>query len=157
MPEMLSNVTVYLAIADTALAEAQRLDAEGRRPKPNGEPGFIITFDPDQQSFKQSLIALVFAGVYLEALMYLVGIQRLGKREYLKIDRKKYEEKLLALGICDQELLSAGKRFREARNDLVHEKAVAIQEINASELKKAQHEAEVGVAFVRSVANAFKM
>ncbi len=154
MPAMLSNLTIYLAIAEDALAESQRLDAAARRPKPSGEPGFIITFDPDRQSFKQSLIALVFAGVYLDALICLVGTQRLGKDEYLKIDRKTYEKKLAALGISDQTCLSTCKRFREARNDLVHEKAIEMQETNTAKLRRTQEEAEVGVVFVRSVAAA---
>jgi len=149
---MFSNLNTYLAIAEDALAEVQRLDVAGRRPKPNGEPGFIITFDPDRKSFKQSLIALVFAGVYLEALMYIVGTQRLGKNAYLKIDRKKYEEKLVDLGIRDLELLSNCTRFREARNDLVHEKAVEIEKFGAAQLRNAQEEAKIGVEFVRSVA-----
>jgi hypothetical protein len=150
---MFSNLKTYLTIAEDALAEAERLDAASRKPMPNGKPGFIMTFDPDRRSFKQSLIALVFAGVYLEALMYIVGTQRLGKDAYMKLDRKKYEEKLVGLGISDPELLSSCKRFRESRNDLVHEKAIEIEKFSAAHLRNAQEEAKFGVDFVRSVAN----
>ncbi|MGE3924678.1 MAG: hypothetical protein AB7G13_17235 [Lautropia sp.] len=75
---MLSNARTYLSIATDALAESERLDAAARRPKPNGETGFIVTIDPEQRAFKQSLVAIVFAGVYFEALLYIVGVERLG-------------------------------------------------------------------------------
>lgn len=64
---MLSNLNVYLSIAESALQEAHLLETDGRRPKPNGEAGIILTVDPRQQSFKQSLIAIVFSGIYFEA------------------------------------------------------------------------------------------
>lgn len=148
---MLSNLHTYLAIAEQALLESHRHDADARRQRPDGEPGSIITFDPDRKSFKQSLVALVFAGVYLEALLFVVGVQRLGKAEYLKIDRKFYEEKLRALGVTDHENLAVCKRFREARNDLVHEKAVDVNALTSSELRYAQEEATVALSFVRSI------
>jgi len=69
---MLSNANVYLAIAEEALAVSKQLDEASRRAKPDGQPGFVITYDPERTSFKQSLIAIVFAGIYLESLLYIV-------------------------------------------------------------------------------------
>jgi len=100
---------------------SEELSARQRQPRPGG--GEIIKFDPDQRSFKHSLIAIVFAGVYLEALLYLHGCRLLGKVAYKKIDWNTYEEKLRAYGITDQSLLDAAKEFRIARRELVHEKA----------------------------------
>jgi hypothetical protein len=151
---MLSNANVYLAIAEEALAESKQLDEASQRPKPDGQPGFVITYDPEHTSFKQSLIAMVFAGIYLEALLYIVGMDKLGKDEYMKIDRKHYEEKLRVLGVTDTETLTTCKRFREARNDLVHEKAIEPHVgVDGTTFHTAQREAEIGVSFVRSIAS----
>jgi hypothetical protein len=48
-----SNSRIFIAIATEALAECERLSAEGRRPKPDGSPGNIITFDPKQGMGKE--------------------------------------------------------------------------------------------------------
>ncbi len=149
---MLSNANVYLAIAEEALAESKKLDEASQRPGPDGEPGIVKTLDPERTSFKQSLVAMVFAGIYLEALLYMVGIDKLGKDEYMKIDRKHYEEKLRVLGVRDTETLKTCKRFREARNDLVHEKAIEPHAgIDGTTFHRAQREAEIGVSFVQSI------
>ena len=151
MLSMMSNAHVYLAIAEGALAESKRLDEATRIPRPDAQPGFVVTYDPEHTSFKQSLIAIVFAGIYLEALLYMVGVGQLGKDEYMKIDRKHYEEKLQALGVTDIETLATCKRFREARNDLAHEKAIEPLTIDGTAFRTAQREAEIAVSFVRSI------
>ncbi len=149
---MMSNVNLYLAVAEEALAESRRLDEAARLPRLDGQPGFVITYDPKHTSFKQSLIAIAFAGIYLEALLYIAGLGQLGKEEYMKIDRKSYEEKLKALGVTDVETLATCKRFREARNDLVHEKAIEPLTFEGTAFRTAQREAEIAVTFVRSIA-----
>ena len=149
---MLSNLSVCLAIAEEALAELQELDAAGRTPKPDGQPGYVVALDPDRRSFKQSLVALAFAGMYFDALLYLRGATRLGKLESERIDRNtKYEDKLQLLGVSDIEILATCKRFREARNDLTHEKAVATPEVSTAHFRWAQTEAAVALAFARQV------
>ena len=79
----MSNANVYIVIAEEALAESKQLDEASQRPKPDGQSGFVITYDPERTSFKQSLIAMVFAGIYLDALLYIVGMDKLGKDEYV--------------------------------------------------------------------------
>jgi hypothetical protein len=148
---MISNANVYLAIAEQALAESKRLDKAARIPKSDGHPGFVITYDPERTSFKQSLIAMVFAGIYLETELYIVGMGQLGKDQYKKIEKKPYEEKLRALSVTDTETLATCKRLREARNDLVHEKAIEPLTIDRAEFRTAQREAEIAVSFVRSI------
>lgn len=153
---MVSNADVYLAIAEEALETSKQHYEAARRPRPDGQPGYVITHDPDRTSFKQSLIAIAFAGIYLDALLYIVGVERLGKGSYKKIDRRKYEEKLEALGVADPETLKACKAFREARNDLMHEKAIDPQKIGKPTFRAAQGEAEAGVAFVRGITELLK-
>ena len=151
---MLSNANVYLAIAEEALAESKKLDEASQKPRPDGEPGIVKTLDPERTSFKQSLIAMVFAGIYLDALLYIVGTDILGKDKYKKIEFRRYEKKLRTLGITDTETLTTCKRFREARNDLVHEKAIALHtRVDKATFRTAQREAKIGVSFVRSIAS----
>ena len=148
---MLSNLRVYLAIAEDALAESKRLTEEYRRPKQDGTEGFVVTYDPNQKSFQHSLIAIVFAGIYLDALLYIEGVKHLGKDEYDRIGRKHYEEKLTRLGVTDSIALTQCKAFREARNHLVHEKATELLDVTV--FHKGQDEAVTALSFVRSVPN----
>jgi len=154
MPTVTSNIDVYLAIAVDAAAESRRLLDRGMTPSPSGQPGHVVAFDPGRGSFKQSLIAIAFAGMYLEALLGRVGRERLGRDLYEKLDRKtSYEEKLRLLGVYDSTLLANCKRFREARNDLVHEKGVDLAALPSKEWRVAQDEAELGLAFVKAAAD----
>lgn len=149
---MLSNVSVYLSIAEESLSEAQRLEELARRPKPNGEPGFIITYDPQRRSFKNSLIAIAFAAMYLEAMFYITGVNELGIAIYKKHDNKSYEDKLKLFGLSDVEMLKRCEQFRLIRNALVHEKAVQPNEMTAGVIYVAQNEAKNAVALVKEIA-----
>ncbi|MEI8014213.1 MAG: hypothetical protein WCH20_05175 [Nitrospira sp.] len=167
MASVFTNFSVYLATAEEALAESTRQLNTHRTPKPDGQPGYILASDPERRSFKQSLIAIAFAGMYLEALLSLIGRARWGEAFYdEKIDRFKYEEKLKLLGIVDQNNLAGCTRFREARNDLMHEKALSFEMpgsekkvhtknrkrgIPKKDIRVAQEEAAFGVKFVKSI------
>jgi hypothetical protein len=143
-----SNLSVYRAIAEDANAEAQSLWASARQPKPDGSPGFVIAYDPSRRSFKQSLVAIAFAGIYFEALLFVVGTERLGARWRDDVDRKPYEDRLKVLGITDEAVLSSARRLRQSRHDLVHEKAVPIDEISHGELRWAHEEAAHALRFI---------
>lgn len=148
---MMSNLHTYLALAKDSLRSAKRFSTSHRKPKPDGAPGFIIRYDPKQKSFKYSLISIVFAGIYFEALAHIEGTKRLGKSKYKKITKATYEIKLRALGFTDKTLLLGCKRFRKSRNDLVHEKAIDLKTSKAT-LRFAQVEAQHAVEFVQQVA-----
>ncbi len=147
---MISNINTYLAIAKDSLARAEDITASQRRPKPDGKPGFIITYDPEQKSFKYSLITIVFAGIYFDALLYIEGIRRMGKAKFRKMERSTYEDKLQAIGIADNALLESCERFRKSRNDLVHEKALEMTS-TTTKLRLAQKEAQHAIAFLDHV------
>lgn len=97
--------------------------------------------------------------MYLEALLSLIGRERWGEDFYdEKIDRRfTYEEKLRLLGVNDERDLASCTRFRESRNDLIHEKALdfeaprPVKKIRKKETRVAQDEAAFGVAFVKSI------
>jgi hypothetical protein len=137
---MITNVDVYFAIAEEALAESERLE---KRPKPDGAPGVIVTYDPERKSFKNSLVAIVFAGMYLDALFYILGAKQFGKAQYnKKHDNKSLEEKLQLFGLSDKDLLAEAERFRKRRRELVHEKAVQISDLTVDTIYIAQEEAK---------------
>ena len=145
---LMTNASVYLAIAEEAQAESARLAKLARRPKPDGQPGVIVTYDPNQKSFKNSLIAIVFATMYLETIFYLLGTKQFGSAEYNKEhDRKRLEDKLLLFGVKDHDLQTATKRLRERRKDLIHEKA----DLTANVVYAAQDEAKHAIALVKTI------
>ena len=145
---LMTNASVYLAIAEEAQAESERLAKLARRPKPDGQPGVIVTYDPNQKSFKNSLIAIVFATMYLETIFYLLGTKQFGSAEYNKEhDRKRLEDKLLLFGVKDHDLQTATKRLRERRKDLIHEKA----DLTANVVYAAQDEAKHAIALVKTI------
>jgi hypothetical protein len=147
------NLVIYNAIAKDSLAESDRIRTAQMRPKPNGEKGYIINYDPESKSFKHSLIAIVFAGIYLEALLYIKIVKRFGKTAYDKIDRSSYEKKLELLGITDLKLLNACKHFRTIRKELVHEK---IFHQNESGNCFAQDEAHKAIDLIDQITDLLK-
>ena len=145
---MISNVETYLAIAREAHAEMKRLDDESRRPKPDGSPGFIVTYDPEGRSLKHAMIAIAFAGMYFEAAVYVLARQKLSKAKAGEIDGMLYERRLPALGLIDQSLIDGAKALREARKDLVHEKAITPDELKTATFRFAQKSADQALAFI---------
>lgn len=133
-----TNIAIYKAIADEAHQAVVQLMEAGRRPKPDGSPGWIIIYDPNQTSFKQSMVSIVFTGMWLEALMHLLIVKKYGKDKFKEYDRRSYEEKLQLLGCRNKELLHRVSRFRNIRKLLVHEKA----HFDEGEIKRAQDEAK---------------
>jgi hypothetical protein len=143
-----TNLDAYFAIAIEAWEEAKVSLDRHTSPKPDGT-GFIRRLDPSQRSFKQSMIAIAFAGVYLESLLFVVGSQRLGRSRWLQYHEfSKYESKLELLGVTDAGLLEGCKRLRMTRKGLMHEKAAA----DLSEgIRVAQDEAEHAIQLIREI------
>lgn len=132
-----TNVTIYKTIAADAFESMRELIDSGRKPKDDGS-GWILQLDPQQRSFRQAMIVIVFVGMWLEAFLHLLIVHRHSEQRFREFDRKSYEEKLQLLGISDQAVLESAARFRKARKELVHEKA----HFDSGELKFAQDEAE---------------
>jgi hypothetical protein len=135
---MITNIETYRAIADEAYRNMVQLMEANRRPKSDGSAGWVITPDPHQSSFKQSMISIVFTGMWLESLTHLLIVKKFGKEKFKEYDFKTYEEKLQLLGYTDQNLFDRVLRFRKTRKSLVHEKA----HFDDDEIKTAQDEAE---------------
>lgn len=148
---MITNLEIYLAIAEEAHSDMRAAMAKGITPKPNGEPGFVMRSEPDRRSFKQAMIAIAFAGMYLEALIYIVLQNRFGRTNALKLDRLPYEDRLKELGITDDDLHNRVKVFRDARKDLVHEKAVAVADIGNQVRHVAQDAADNAMSLVHDL------
>ena len=138
MPELvITNVDIYKDIAKEAY-EAMR-DAMDRSISPiPGGSGSIHKFDPNRVSFKSAMIAVVFTGMWLEAITHLLIVEKHGKAKFKQLDFSSYEHRLRNLGIEDDALLIRVKKFREARRELVHEKAFLDKGIRV-----AQKEAEL--------------
>src|SRR5258708_5827705 len=125
--------------------------AKSITPKPDGEAGYVVRSEPDRRTFKNAMVTIVFAGMYLEALMYIALQKRFGRPDALKIDRHPYEDRLKRLGITDHDLYARLGAFREARNDLVHEKALAIDDLGDEIVRVAQDTADSAMSLVRDL------
>ena len=121
---VVTNISIYRAIADEAYQKMAKLLEEGQPPNPDGSPGRIKIYDPTHSSFKQSMISIVFSGMWLEAKLHLLLVKKYGKAEAKKKhDRKSYEDKLQLLDCNEKIILDSVARFRAARKALVHENA----------------------------------
>ena len=125
------------------VASAAEVDKR-RRPRDDGSPGHVITYDPVHTSFKQSMIAIVFAGMYMESQLWLFGCNVLGATEYKRIDKLPLDQRVSKLGITDTALQADLKNYREVRKELVHEKPVPLS-MDRSPIRVAQEEAAKAV------------
>ena len=148
---VLSNIDVYWAIAEEAHANMQTAWAEHVTPKPDGQPGYIIRWDPDRSSFKSAMIAIAFCGMFLDSLLYLSLQDRLGRVKALRVDRLPHEKRLEALGIIDSVLLDRMVAFRESRKDLVHEKAVELTDLTGQSIRTAQDTADSAMSLMQDI------
>ena len=67
-----TNVCTYKAIADEAYREMAEDAERNERQNPDGRGGTIKWFDPEQKSFKQAMVSVVFTCIWLEATLYLL-------------------------------------------------------------------------------------
>jgi len=149
-----TNVRVFYKIAQECYKAMNDFLKMYRRPMPDGKPGYIITLDPDQKSFKNAFITIVFCGVFLESLLHLLILKHYGLDIFKKYDRKSYEEKLKLLGCSDRSIIDLCKKYRDARREVVHEKAYLD---NDYFLRVAQDEAEVAIELINKVVAYFKL
>jgi len=134
-----SNVSMYKEIVEEAFSSMRSLIEEGRSPKNDGSGGYVIKYDPSHKSFKQSMIVVVFTGMWLEAKLHQDIISKFDEATFKKYDFKSYRDKLVLLGITDSEYLGKVDSFKGTRKELVHEKAY----FDNGEIKTAQKEAEL--------------
>ena len=121
---LFTNVRIFRSIADSAYKKMSEDLCAGISPKPDGSHGVVKTLDPEQMSFKEAMISIVFSCIWLEAILHLLIVQEYGREFYEKVDRNKsYKEKLRLLKCDDDELLRNVERLRTARKEIVHEKA----------------------------------
>src|SRR5438477_13208076 len=94
-----TNVVVYRELASESREAAEAFFEATRGPKGDGSGGHILTRDPARQSLKHSFIAIAFAGIYIEAALWLYGSRKLGVDKYKPIDRWDLERRLQPLGL----------------------------------------------------------
>jgi hypothetical protein len=120
---LMTNFRLYYEIAKESHESMNYHLETHRRPKQNGEDGWILSPDPERKSFKAAFIAIVFSGMFLEALLHLLIVERKGLEVFDEYDWKKYEDKFELLDCKDPEIMKLSKELREARKEIVHEKA----------------------------------
>ena len=148
-----TNVRVFYKIAQESYEKMNTYLNSNRRPKPNGEPGYIITFDPEQKSFMNALITIVFSGIFLESLLHLRIVKMHGLEVFKEYDRKSYEDKIKLLGCNDQSIIKLCRNYRNSRREIVHEKAY----LDNDSIRAAQEEAEIAIKLINKVAAYFDL
>lgn len=101
-----TNVRFFYEIAKESYEVMKDEFDSHRRPKPGGEPGWILTWDPDHKSFKKAFVTIVFCGVWFEAVLHLLIVKHKGVEVFKKYDRtSSYEGKLELLGCTDKSII----------------------------------------------------
>ena len=126
----------------------------GRRPREDGSPGWVVTLDPEQNSFKQAMIAIVFTKIWLDALLYLLIVRDHGIDVFIEYESRRhpYEDKLRLLNCSDQRILDSARRLKKSRDELVHEKAHS----DYREIRTAQDEADNAYKLLVAIDGRFK-
>ena len=150
-----TNYQVFYHIAEEAYIAMGEALNQSRRPKPNDEQGWIITYDPKQTSFKYAFIAIVFCGIFLESLLHLLIVKHKGLDVFNEYDFKLYGDKLRLLGCDDPEILEGCRHYQEARREIVHEKT-HIDRIDRN-FRVAQKEAASAMRFIKNIVTYFKV
>lgn len=143
---IITNVFVYKSIAEDAYIQAVETEKKSRTTRLDNS-GYVLRYDPEHTSFKSSIITVVFAGMWLEALTHLLIVRGHGEKKYREYDRKSYEDKLRLLGVEDEELLLLVGQLRATRRELIHEKA----HFDIRTIKIAQKEAELAIKVIRKI------
>jgi hypothetical protein len=148
-----TNIRVFYSIAKESYAEMVTQVNANRRPKPNGEIGWIISYDPERKSFKSALITIAFCSTFLESLLHQLIVSRKGLKVCKENDSKTYEEKLKILDCNDQAIIYSSGRLRSVRKEIVHEKA----HLNQNNFRVAQDEATMAIEFIDKVIEYFRL
>lgn len=150
---IVSNVNQFYQIASEAFETMNCHTKKNIQPKPNGETGYIKTYDPDQKSFKNALLTIVFCGVCLEALLHLLNVEKNGIETSKKFDREIYEEKLKLLGCYEPEILGLCENYRASRKEVIHEKAY----LDGGKFKISQKKAPLAMDMINRVLDHFNV
>jgi hypothetical protein len=117
---MKSSTDLYLAIARENYNRAIVQYEQHRKPLEGGRS--VITPDPDQNSHKAALIAIVFSYAYIESLVYWRLAERYGHTTAGNLDNDALTKRLSRLDVPDHDGLYAScERLRLARVDVVHD------------------------------------
>ena len=146
-----SNVNIYQQIVYDNYSDMVRDIENNRTPKADGS-GYIIKYDPSQLSFKKSMIVVVFAGMWIEAIFHQFMVTNHSKNQFNKHNKKPYKEKLRMMGILDPSILDTAEKFQRTRNELIHEKAF----MDKGDIKFAQNEAGNAHFIVRYISKHLK-
>jgi hypothetical protein len=148
-----TNVRVFYHIAHEAYVAMDENLNSRRKPKPDDESGYIVTYDPEQKSFKNAFITIVFCGVFLESLLHLLIVKRKGLKIFKDYDFKSYEAKLQLLGCNDQSILEGCIQYQDARREVVHEKA----HLDNDNIRVAQKEAAAAMELIQKIVAYFNL
>lgn len=98
-------------------------------PKDDRSDGHTIKYDANLNAFRQSMIVIVFSGMWLEETLYQAIVSRTGLDIGKKNDFKTYQDWLVRLDIFETSLLDDVDAFMSTRAMLMHKTNVDSNEI----------------------------
>jgi hypothetical protein len=125
----ISNIGHFKIIVQSTFSKWEELSKASVKANPHNPKGYVIVMPLKLERFRQGLVCIVFCGVYLEALFVIIGRKKFGVKYDKYYDKLIYEAKLTLFGCSDTKIISKCEQFRKARNDIIHEKALDINDI----------------------------
>ncbi|MBI4021305.1 MAG: hypothetical protein HY369_03615 [Candidatus Aenigmarchaeota archaeon] len=142
-----SNIGHLIQIAETAFDRSDRLLERSFPRMPGGRR--IGAPDRRSRSFRHALVAIVFASIAMEAIVF-AELRRTGSKTRAKrVSQMSYRTQLRAVGVTDEQLLLAAERLQDVRNEIVHEKLIVMgdrADLRRLRGRTAQDEARYAVA-----------
>ena len=129
---------------EASLTESRSISPDGKTMKLDGEKRYFAS--------KQAFIVVAFCAMHFEALTFIVAHKMLGMSAARQIDRKLYEQRLVALGCPHQSLIEKAKNLRELRKEMIHEKAIDLEsspDLNTLNIRLAGGAAYEAISFIR--------
>jgi hypothetical protein len=143
---MFSDIDHLITIAETAFQRAERISERNITRLPGGR----AVLRPDRSRSKRlSLVAIVFAGMACEALIYADLLTTHSKSRARRLSQMALPEQFRAIGVTDPKLLRAANRLRTSRNAIVHERPRVLgdkDDTSWRNLRIAQTEARYALA-----------
>ncbi|HMW72931.1 MAG TPA: hypothetical protein PKD17_13990 [Cellvibrionaceae bacterium] len=142
----ISNLSIYHNIATESYSNLKFRIEKEKISKEGGSNGHAINYDPDLNTFRQSMITIVFAGMWLEQNIYEEILSRTGLDIVRRYNSKEYREWLIRLEIVSAEVLDEIDAFMSAREILMNSTIV-----NDKSIETAQKEASRAQRIIASI------
>lgn len=144
----ISSASIYRNISTESYFKMNACIDEGKFPKDDRSDRHTIKYDANLNAFRQSMIVIVFTGMWLEETLYQAIVSSTGLDIGKKNDFKTYQDWLVRLDIFETSLLDDVDEFMSTRALLMH-----TTNIDHNEILLAQTAAEHAQKIIGSISH----